>query len=744
MSNITTFNFTEPTEQNVRTIVKNIVMHSQPQEQARWNEGFIDTRFWAGDQGYISAYYGNQPGSVPGNLYFNFIKSQVNMVTGYEREHRKRLKVIPVINKKNKLATQLTKALYYVDSTSQISEKFSRVFEMSAVTGLELMQPYLDYTKDCVNGSINIRHWTWNSFIIDPYFRDPSLSDANYVITQEFLSRESAKMEFPDKELPIRIMSGYRGKRDTFFYFLPENTTGTSANLLVKTNFWHKKTKKMPTVVNMITGEIYDYKGPISKIDDFARIYRDKLGLPVDVIETATSVWELATLLNDELMYFGPNPLGFNQCPFVAMMWDYDPQIPNPGLRARSLVRTMRSANWLFNRSLILNHDAYESSLNTGTLELENSLVNEDVTLKGGQGKRVIVKEEAARAMGGLQGAFQRLDPIGLPASNFEMPRMLQSLFPMLSGINQEMLGAASDDIPGILAMARRGAGLITLQKYFDQADLSMRYLGQLFLEIITRWWTPEKFTRIFDEEPVEDFFSLKFQQYDVIVEEGVNTATQQNAQFLQMLKLQEVLGPLGITMPLDMLLKNAPIEDLDEIVAHLQKQKMEMAEMQNQKQQIDMTYRELEMQNLQANTAEKLGLYKERVSRASANIGLKEERESEMLQNESNALMLKSKAVKTLIEAIQESTPEALEAAIRMLSLTAQGQKLEDNENERKAALTELQKSYELTPLLEELISANQTQGQNYDAEEQNAGQGLDNTLGRSEISLPLQGLSS
>ena len=710
--NVNLFNYDEINESNAKTILRNIFTMVQPQEQTRWNEAYIDTRFWAGDQGYISSYYGNDIPNTRSQIYFNLIQSNVNMLTGYEREHRKRPKAVPIQNGRNELATQLTKAMYYIDSTSRIGEKYSKVFEMSAVTGLELMQPYLNFEKDPVNGTIDIKHWTFNSFIVDSYFKDPSMSDANYVITQEFISKASAKLEYSEKAEMISTMSPYRGKRDTFFYFLPENTTGNTSNLIVKTCFWFKKTKKVPTVMNMRTGEIFDYKGPEENVEDFVNMYRNTLGQPVDIVDAETSVWECAVFLNDQLMYLGGNPLKFYQCPFVASFWNYDWQIPIPGLRARSFVRPLRSPNWLFNRSILMNHDAYESSLNTGIMKVENSLVNEDVSLKGGQGKEVIVKEEAARLYG-MQGAFQRLDPVSLPASSFEMPKMLQSLFPFLSGISPELLGTSDDDIPGILAMARKGAGLITLQKYFDQADLSVKFLWTIILEIIIRWWTPEKFVRIFGEEPVEDFFSLKFQQYDVIMEEGVNSATQQNAQFLQMMKVQEMVGATGVHISPELMFKYLPIEGKDEIARDIMKQQQHQAEMQKQKMQLEMAVMEQQLQNLQADTAEKLGLFKERVARAQSNIGLKEERESEMIKNASASLKLKSEAFKTLIEAIEGASPESIERAAMLLAGNTFLQKEEQQSQDLKAEEDSTLQTLELTPLLEELEQANQNGAQ-------------------------------
>ena len=35
--------------------------------------------------------------------------------------------------------------------------------------------------------------------------------------------------------------------------------------------------------------------------------------------------WKLAVILNDQLMFQGDNPLGFDGCPFVPVFWNYEP-----------------------------------------------------------------------------------------------------------------------------------------------------------------------------------------------------------------------------------------------------------------------------------------------------------------------------------------------------------------------------------------------------------------------------------
>ena len=60
-----------------------------PLEQSRWNQSNIDTLFYAGEQNFVNRFFSFSPGISYQQYYFNLCQQPVNMVTGYQRQHRK-------------------------------------------------------------------------------------------------------------------------------------------------------------------------------------------------------------------------------------------------------------------------------------------------------------------------------------------------------------------------------------------------------------------------------------------------------------------------------------------------------------------------------------------------------------------------------------------------------------------------------------------------------------------------------
>lgn len=57
--------------------------------QAFQAEADLDTRFYAGDQTLWFEIYGNSPYWGQKRYYFNMIKPAIELVTGYQRQHKK-------------------------------------------------------------------------------------------------------------------------------------------------------------------------------------------------------------------------------------------------------------------------------------------------------------------------------------------------------------------------------------------------------------------------------------------------------------------------------------------------------------------------------------------------------------------------------------------------------------------------------------------------------------------------------
>ena len=631
----------EPNESNAKIWLDNLYGKNEAITQARWNQANIDTLFYAGEQRFINSYFNFYPNNAYQNWAFNLIQQPINMVTGYQRQHRKSITYVPIEGSDQQNSDDLNKLVTYANTYRGILEKFSLACEQSAIAGLTLIQPYLDFTDDPVNGTLDLRVYSYNEFMTDSYWREPDMSDANFIWTQQYMSKSQAKKKFPKQTALIDTMSGY-ANRVGKFYFLPENYNLARHDLLVLSNVWYQTKRKKKKLYHRENGLIYDFASndeeALEELVDQTDIF--------EIIEIDVPTWKQLTVLNEHVIKNNFNPLGFDECPFIPVYWNRDPQIAQYDLRDRSLTRTMRSSQFLLNRRIVLNHDISESSINSGWMRKENAVANVDELRYAGQGKDIIIKE-------GYEIAdVQKIVPNAVPPSDMELANQLADLIYKTSGVNEELLGAAVDDKAGVLALLRQGAGLVTLQKYFDQWDVALKLLGGLEQKIIQNNWSAGKVGRILGREPSPEFLSKTFSKFDVVVSEGVNTAIQQQQQFAQLLELNEILGG---AIPPKFLLEHATIQGKNELMQMLEMQQAESAQMQKQQQMLEQTVLEAQLQELSSRATSNLALARERHGRAESNVGLFEERLSEITHNRSMALKDKVEALQKLLEVVAD-----------------------------------------------------------------------------------------
>jgi hypothetical protein len=151
----------------------------QPIEQSRWHQSNVDTLFYAGSQTFVNRYFGFTPTTSSQQYYFNLCQQPVNMVTGYERQHRKNFAYVPSEGADPQTTDQYTKLITHVANAGDIHEQKSKAKELAAISGMVLMQPYLDFnSNDPAQGELKVKIWESNSFLADPFFRvaAPSLN----------------------------------------------------------------------------------------------------------------------------------------------------------------------------------------------------------------------------------------------------------------------------------------------------------------------------------------------------------------------------------------------------------------------------------------------------------------------------------------------------------------------------------------------------------------------------------------
>lgn len=671
-------NALQPNQVNVRQWLDNLYSKFQPIEQARWNQSNIDTLFYAGSQTFINRYFNFTPTSSYQNFYFNLLQQPVNMVTGYQRQHRKQINYVPSATSDTQTTDQFNRLMTQVFNGGGLHEQFSRACEQAAICGMTLLQPYLDYSgSDPAQGELKLKLWEYNAFLVDPYFRNYDMSDAQFVWCQEYISKKEAEFRFPDKIKNIAPMSG-TPQRYGSFYFLPENYNMARNDLMVLSYVWYKWKRNKKMLYSKSKKQFFEYGGNQAEMDALLYNIRD-----LEQVEVEVPTWKLATVLNDQLLFQGDNPLGFDSCPFIPVFWNYEPHNNYYDLRVRGLVRTMRDSNYLLNRRIIINHDITEATINAGWVRKIGAVANEDNLKKSGQGWDIIVNE------GYEMTDIQKITPSGVPSSDMALADQLQQLIFSTSGVNLESWNAEnSPQASSLTVMLKQAANLMVLQKYFDQWDLALKILGERCQEIVQNNWGPEKVALLIGEEPSPFFYSKIFTKYQCVVEEGLLTATQKQQHFQQLLELNQMLG--GIIPP-DYMASQAPIQGKSELMEILRQQREEQAAQQQHDTQVRSAFEEAKLKELYTKAMNNLAMARERHGRNESNIGLFEERLSEVQKNNALSTKAKMEALEKMVDVIAkygEVETALAQSNIDSYDYVRDLSEEEDKEHARKTAM--------------------------------------------------------
>lgn len=622
--------------------MNNLYAKFQPLEQTRWNQANIDTLFYAGNQTFINQNLSFSPGITAQQYYFNLVQQPVNMVTGYQRQHRKSITYQASDGADPHTTDQYTRLIKSVCQKEGINEQYSKSCELATVAGMNLMQPYLDFTgDDPAQGQLKLKIWEYNSFLVDPFFRNPDMSDAQFVWCQEYINKRVAEDRFPNQMDNIRPMTG-TPQRYGNFYFLPENHNMSRNDLMVLSYVWYRWTTKKQRLYSKRRNQFFDFAGGEENLDQILR------GIPdLEVVTVNSPCWKVAVVLNDKLMFKGINPLWDGpECPFIPNYWNYDPHINQPELRSRSLIFPMRSPQFLFNYKIIQNNDIAAATINAGWKRKVGAVANEDNLKKSGQGWDIIINP------GYEMTDIEKIIPSAVPESDLALAQQMADLVFKTSGIDLEnWSGQQEKQISSLTLLMKQAANLLPFQKYFDQWDMSLKLVGERMLQIALQNWNAAKVSILLGEEPSEHFYSRIFAKYNTVVEEGLLTPTQRNLQAQQFLDINTTFGREVI--PPSMIIKDMNIQGKAEIMQFLQQQEEQAASMQNEQQQVAHAFEHAKLQELMSKAANNIASAKERYGRFESNIGLLEERMAEVSKNRSLSTKAKMEALEKLVDVV-------------------------------------------------------------------------------------------
>lgn len=607
--------------------------------QAMWNEGHLNNRFYCNDATLWNGFYYGGSNWPSNQRQFNFglVRSIINMIEGTQRRNRKTMIATPIENADQITADQITKVMMWVANNDNMYETISQAFSNACISGISFLKLWIDYRKDPVSGNLRLDACAYNSTILDPYWRKPDFSDCNYVIHRSYITQREAVSLMPDQADRIlgMTMGANMGPRDGKFYMQPESFNYTYKNLLTYDEMYYRDFRNQKLLVDINTGETVEWKGQEDEeLSEF--LFRNP---EINLIETTIPTVKLGILLNGNPFYDGPNPLGIDDYNIIPVLSYYQPNIPEYNLRIQSVVTNLRDPQFLFNRFILIVSDIFESQINSGWKYKEDALVNPLDVFLNGQGKGLALKRSAQMT------DVEKIQPAEAPQSMFQLIDVFKDLLYRASNVSEENMGQNVQDIAGYLSMLRMSAGLTGLAPLLDQLDLAQKIVGKRIIDIVQTNFAPGKVKKILEgDEPSDWFYRKSFGEYHCVVEEGLLTSTQRQMQYAQM---QDLFEKGAITK--EDLLDAATIQNKTRIMENAQKQSEQVAQQTQQRSAIEMKELEARIEVAHSTARANEGLYRERDSRVLENIGISEERIADAHKADAAAELDRIKVLKEL-----------------------------------------------------------------------------------------------
>ena len=587
---------------------------------------------------------------------YNFIRPKINMVSGYQKKYRHGSVVIPTESQDQALADQLTKMLIYVMQFGDGYECISECFRGALITGWNLLSLWKDYRTDPLNGDIRMTRIPFNGFLCDPYFSKRDFSDCADIQRRNYVSLEQAKSLLPAFRKDLDMLYKIGWERDDKFNWLPYQQQPNGQRMLAYDEFWLQGWEEKKYLYNVMTGDTFEYMGEES--DYF--LYADP---NMELIERTEPYVDQHIIVNGEHITNERNPYGLNEYPFVPFFCLFEPESSDYIMKVQSLVRTMIDPQRDANRRRMQMVDIVESQINSGWIAEEDSVVNPQSLFQTSQGKVVWKKP-------GLQpGSIERLQAAQIPPTFFDLNTLHDNDIGTVANITDELLGQADNDQDsGLKVMLRQGAALVGLQDVFDNLRFAQEVVSRKTIKMIMQW-TPDKMKRIMNEEPDERMKGLQVSKYDVAVQEGVLTNSQQQLFFRQMLDIKAIEPD---SVPPGYLAKIAPLQGKTEYMQAVQEYNEQQQQAQAQQAQIQNQQMQVQSELIQSQSIANIASAKERFTRAVANMGLEDERASKSVDNRADAVLKRMQAAAQLDAMEDEKLMKYLDIFMRLEQVNA------------------------------------------------------------------------
>ena len=597
-----------------------------------WVAANLDQRYEAGDQQLWNQYYNAWQVRSNKQFTFNLIRSQVATFEGYQRAHRKSTIAIPRENGSQQTADDYTEIFLWLNQQEKFYETLSSAFRGSLITGMNVIQTWMDYRRDPINGDIKFTNCPYNSIIVDPYFTRYDFSDCQGIVKRSFVTPLEAASYLPEHRDDILGMDGF-GPSEATFQFMPQNYQFAYNNLLTYDEFYYPAMRMQKLMVDTKTGETAEWRTDNDDaLREFLRAYPE-----IKLVTQEIPTVRLTIIVQGKVLYDDMQPSGIDCYPFTPILTYYNPELEDFTLRTAGIVRNLRDAQFLFNHRKVLELQSVEAVLNAGWIAEEDAVVNVEDLYKPQPGGVIFTKR------GKLQ-MIQKVMPTPIDPTWMAASADVQDLMLKITNVSETFMGQSTDAISGFHESMKTANSIVANQRLYDQLDTSQEVIGNIVIQMIQNNWTPGKVQRILKRTPTKEFYDKTFGRYDCQVTLGFDTPTQKQMAFMQLLELSKI-----IPIPPSALLENATIQKKDELLKKMDADAQAQQQQQQRAQELEMLKLQAEIKMAEARAAADTGLAMERESEVDANEGRAIERRAEAIKDQQQGMLDQVKAMKEI-----------------------------------------------------------------------------------------------
>lgn len=547
---------------------------------------------------------------------YNYTHRLISLIEGIQRSNRLSTIYSAITDESEETAELFTDVGQYVMQNGNGYEKLSVAYRDALITGISWISPYLDYRDDPTNGSIMYHVDSFNSTIWDPFMYERDMSDCSFFARRKYLSRDVVMSMIPDKEEEIERLS--YGTRDDKFIYMPYSRNSATNKLLNYTEYWRTTWVMKDVLVDMRSGETSEWKGDRKRLQIITQI-----DPAIKIIKKPVRTVELGIIVEGHLLYYGKDPYGLNDYPFVPVWVSYEPSYDLWDWKLQGLVSYVMDPQTEYNKRKSKMTDIIDSQINNGFIVKEGTVTNTSSLFKSGQAQQIFIKKDA-----NIDTDIKPITAPTIPESQFALMDSFQKDISEILGINPEMMGFPDNEnveTAAILSKMRVSAGLIGLRGVTDSLSESQKILGKKTLTLIQNNYSPEKVKLITKKEPTDEFYSQNWSQYNVVVQEGVLTDTQKQSEYLTYVALKAG----GMNIPDSLIIKKSNIHGKKELNEILDAQAKQAQEVQQQQEQLEMQKLKVMTDGIESKAMSDQALAQERL----ATINLKNAENAERIQ---------------------------------------------------------------------------------------------------------------